>query len=828
MLNIKKGLALVLAAATALTFAPVANLGNAVQAEAAERTQFTYDASATSAGWTDSVDSTSNHPFHADGVWVMTSSIDSDKDTYKDLGIEVHVGASVSDTQVKPYNKDKAAYYISNTANVYFKATSPKRNGKVTFTFKKVKESNTTITAGGAYTGATANDSDVDHNYSDAFSLTVEVKGVTAPKFNTYEPTTTVSDANVFKRLTDNYSNVSYYVPYRTTGQYELANQDFYTLAAMTASNTVKNVSPINDSDVRFTVTSAKGYVAISNANAASTTAENAGKSGHEFTLRGDFTGEDTITVTVLKNKKGSLTVTGAGSLNYEDGDVIASKDFKVVVGAPKNIKDITWNNEYTGLKSWFNGSTVPEGYTKQQFSNTFGETAGKNVVDLDLVLVKSVKLNVNAAGTLAYTVADPTIATVAQDGTITAVKQGSTTVTVNATAAGSYENDVITIPVHVSSTARDIIKTTVNDANVDADHAVELDKAGTAGGTTSAKIEATAKSGSPVTFTLVSANGSTTAGDSSIASLAADGTLTAGSKEGTVYVLASTPAKGDILAGQKWIKVHVNSLPAAQINADDVTLDLASNKVKQLTPSVVGNAKAVFTYSLLDPTDNVVDLKNDTVTAKRYGTTKVLIETPATTTYRRSSKTITVTVVQDITKKVSDLTVSADKITLKAGETANVGAKSVSGGAITYTSDDNNVATVAADGTVTAVGTGKAVITVNAAETATMNAGVKTVTVTVTASTPAKVTGVKVTNVKGGKVKVTWTKDSNPNVKYYVKKTIGKKSAGKSVNGGKTTLTVKKGATVKVKVKAYVYDETGTKLVGAYSTTVTKKTDKK
>ncbi|MDD7664972.1 MAG: hypothetical protein PUJ25_05165, partial [Lachnospiraceae bacterium] len=262
--------------------------------------------------------------------------------------------------------------------------------------------------------------------------------------------------------------------------------------------------------------------------------------------------------------------------------------------------------------------------------------------------------------------------------------------------------------------------------------------------------------------------------------------------------------------------------------NASDITLDLTTNKVKQIVPTVTGNDKAVFTFSLVDSTDNVVDLKNDTVTAKRYGTTKVLIETPATDKYRRTSKTITVTVVQDITKKVSDLTVAAGKVTLKAGETANVGAKASTGSAITYTSDDTSVATVAADGTVTAVGTGKAVITVNAAETATMNAGVKTVTVTVTASTPAKVTGVKVTNVKGGKVKVTWTKDSNPNVKYYVKKTIGKKSAGKSVNGGKTTLTVKKGATVKVKVKAYVYDETGTKLVGAYSTTVTKKTDKK
>lgn len=53
-------------------------------------------------------------------------------------------------------------------------------------------------------------------------------------------------------------------------------------------------------------------------------------------------------------------------------------------------------------------------------------------------------------------------------------------------------------------------------------------------------------------------------------------------------------------------------------------------------------------------------------------------------------------------------------------------------------------------------------------------------------------------------------------------------KSAGKSVGSNETTLSVKKGATVKVKVKAYVYDNAGTKLVGAYSATVTKKTDNK
>ena len=89
--------------------------------------------------------------------------------------------------------------------------------------------------------------------------------------------------------------------------------------------------------------------------------------------------------------------------------------------------------------------------------------------------------------------------------------------------------------------------------------------------------------------------------------------------------------------------------------------------------------------------------------------------------------------------------------------------------------------------------------------------------------------TGVKVSNKKGAKVTVTFTKDTtNPNMKYYVQKKVGKKTSGKSVGSNKATLSVKKGATVKVRVKAYYYDAEGTKHVGAWSSWKTFKTDKK
>lgn len=48
--------------------------------------------------------------------------------------------------------------------------------------------------------------------------------------------------------------------------------------------------------------------------------------------------------------------------------------------------------------------------------------------------------------------------------------------------------------------------------------------------------------------------------------------------------------------------------------------------------------------------------------------------------------------------------------------------------------------------------------------------------------------------------------------MKYYVQKKIGKKTAGKSVTSTKASLSVKKGKTIKVRVKAYHYDANGVK----------------
>ena len=170
----------------------------------------------------------------------------------------------------------------------------------------------------------------------------------------------------------------------------------------------------------------------------------------------------------------------------------------------------------------------------------------------------------------------------------------------------------------------------------------------------------------------------------------------------------------------------------------------------------------------------------------------------------------------------------------LHVGESVQITTKSVtavSGAAFSYKSINPAVATVSNTGVIKAVSEGSTQVAVS------YGGDTQYVNVNVTnyengngsTETPAKVTGVKVSNKKGAKVTVKFNKVTTaPTMKYYVQKKVSGKTAGKSVGSAKTTLSVKKGATVKVRVKAYYYDVNGDKHVGAYSAWKTLKTDKK
>ena len=123
---------------------------------------------------------------------------------------------------------------------------------------------------------------------------------------------------------------------------------------------------------------------------------------------------------------------------------------------------------------------------------------------------------------------------------------------------------------------------------------------------------------------------------------------------------------------------------------------------------STISDAKPIFTSA--DESIATVD-ENGVVTGANRGTTKITIEVPANEYY--NGATIELEVEVDAL-----LVLPKDAKELALNEEYNLGVTSVSSGAITYVSSNTDVATVDADGNVTAKGYGDATITVSIAAT--------------------------------------------------------------------------------------------------------------
>ncbi len=96
------------------------------------------------------------------------------------------------------------------------------------------------------------------------------------------------------------------------------------------------------------------------------------------------------------------------------------------------------------------------------------------------------------------------------------------------------------------------------------------------------------------------------------------------------------------------------------------------------------------------------------------------------------------------------------------------------------------------------------------------------------TTPVPGKVTGLKIANKKGAAVKISW-KNQGSGIKYRVYKKVGNGDwVAKNVSSSSTSLKVKKGAKVTVKVKAYAKSSSNKTIWGPKATQASKKTDKK
>lgn len=473
----------------------------------------------------------------------------------------------------------------------------------------------------------------------------------------------------------------------------------------------------------------------------------------------------------------------------------------------------------------------------------TFGNKTNTNTaISLDTVVNKTTQISVaNTSAAIYYMPEDSTVVSTnpasGTSTTVTALKSGSTNVKVTIGKAH------YTIPVQVSDKGTDVVKAQVNGKDVTE---IDLDASTStaANAIKSVKITGTSQNNLPVAYDLYDASQKNLiAGNSNaIASVSTDGTVTAGKSDGTVYVKVYTSNSNarNIDGDYKWVKIVVNKDAEAIISAPSVIrLDFKNNTKVDLSKIVSTNAKnATVTYTKKAYAKQNVDAFNITgkeLQANQIGEATLVINVGKGTDTRATSKEVTVSVVNEITKAVPVITVKPN-VRLTVGSTSALGATtSATGAAITYTSDNNDVASVDATGIVTAKSAGIATITVKSAATADFEEGVEDVTVivdpqTVPAAKPATVKNVKVKNAKGAKVSVSWTSQGG-NILYRVYKKVGnsKKWTGKNVTSAKTTLSVKKGARVTIKVKAYVKDSAGKITWGPKATTAKAfKTDRK
>lgn len=254
------------------------------------------------------------------------------------------------------------------------------------------------------------------------------------------------------------------------------------------------------------------------------------------------------------------------------------------------------------------------------------------------------------------------------------------------------------------------------------------------------------------------------------------------------------------------------------------------------ITGAVVKPAAASYTYNGKAQTPGVtVTLGGKTLTANDYTvayTNNINAGTATITVTGKNSYTGTATGTFKITK--ASKTISAKSSISKAygSKAFSIGATTVKGEKLTYSTSDKKVVNVSSTGKVTIKGIGKATITIKSAASKNYNAAKnKKVAITIT---PKKVTLSSVTSKKKAQMTVKWKRDSKVTgyqIVYSTKKNFkgAKTITIKSNKITSKTITSKlvKGKKYYVKVRAYKTVK-GKKITGPYSNTKTVTVKKK
>ena len=852
MLNLKKGLAMVLAAVTALTFAPTINFGTTVDAAAAP-------AVATPSGTVTKVNAISTATANTYDVYVKAGS------TY-----DIVTG----DTKVGDYKTSDENYlwkaYTTSAANIEFTGATSLSDGISDVSYKAGK--GLTITAAGQEDSTTAGTTIYLKPFSGSDGTTSSASPITV-NVHVYKNTGSLTLGNGQTSVkTGVASNIaggiglaesgSTYVLNKgqivdgqsanfTFGQAYITGEDTISLTQPTdTAIKAKNASwSINGSKIgSFNVKFQIGYLykgsfeyasldTVVNVKDASDVVKVIDANGNEISY------ENTATTDVQK-----------AGIKLTKGQTFDLGALTAVYNGTVKVNDATFSYESSSA-----AVTVSDKGVLAAVSKASGAVITITAKEGSVELTKAhVLVNVNNLASDELTIKDESGKAYTNAPQYVTYSNNGTPVTVNLTdsevahnALYNYFNNV------VKAKDSKIVYATIDLVD---NKSVTLTATSANGNSMPSPVIANTQ------VATVSATGvpSTTNTDTVVTSGLAGGKITVTAKAAGYAVIKFTSQDSAKATGATaYVFVRVLPTPEATIYGLEDTYSVATGKYVSylngtrtetqysldLADKFTTNGGTV-TYKVMSksdyPNDDPTAVKVSSygkVTAYKAGATahvKITVTSNDNTsetskiveikTVEPKQNTLTVSAVSgsaiDTTltiDKVTNLTVSADY--QDKGISVDYDAASVLDKAVLYTTDYNKNVTLYPnkDGfsvlVITAAGDGETIAPAQ-----------KQIVVTYKAQVvPAKVTGVKVSNKKGAKVTVKFNKVTTaPTMKYYVQKKIGKKTSGKSVGSTKATLSVKKGATVKVRVKAYYYDANGVKHVGKYSAWKTLKTDKK
>ncbi len=312
--------------------------------------------------------------------------------------------------------------------------------------------------------------------------------------------------------------------------------------------------------------------------------------------------------------------------------------------------------------------------------TKSFGDT------DFNLAATSS------STGAFTYTIADPLVATVTGN-TVSIVGAGTSIVTVNQVADTNYSAATATMTLTVNKTSPTIIFDDVTKSFGDTDF----------------NLAATSSSTGAFTYTIA---------DPLVATVTGNTVSIVGA--GTSIVTVNQVADTNYSAATATMTLTVNKT-SPTIIFDDVTKSFGDTDFNLAATS---SSTGAFTYTIADPL--VATVTGNTVSIVGAGTSIVTVNQVADTNYSAATATMTLTV-----NKTSP-TIIFDDVTKSFGDTDfNLAATSSSTGAFTYTIADPLVATVTGN-TVSIVGTGTSIVTVNQVADTNYSAATATMTLTV------------------------------------------------------------------------------------------------